>query len=211
MNCTQMLILSSAADCNVISSTTNGSNSVTDISHRMLYHDKSTMTTEAPMIPSPLYMYEIHVFDVMGQMTTLIVYQLGRLTTTCQKGFRQNWSIRLNGNKNHQILIEIHGWVHQHEMRSKNILDKQCVARCLQTHATKGKTLWEFLCNVDVSASPEENVLCLPTKPSMAVMNQSYSHESMQLLELACFWSVLSSFDFGTPPFFARFSFWKKL
>ena len=42
----------------------------TCIGHRMLYQGETTMVTEALMIPSPLYVYVVHVFDTMGHMAT---------------------------------------------------------------------------------------------------------------------------------------------
>ena len=58
------------------------------IGHRMWYQDKTTIATEAVLIPSPLYVYIGHVFDAMGHMPALTVYQPCPLIITYKNGLQ---------------------------------------------------------------------------------------------------------------------------
>ena len=72
INWMYMLFPFPAANCNVRNCTINDSHS---IGHRMSYWDETTIPTETLLIPSPLYVHVIHVFDAVGQMVTLVNYQ----------------------------------------------------------------------------------------------------------------------------------------
>jgi hypothetical protein len=70
----------------IMNSTIRDPHLMTSMGHSMLYQDKATIDMEVTLIPSPLYMYRVHVFDFMGHMTTTIVYQPRRLLLTYEIG-----------------------------------------------------------------------------------------------------------------------------
>jgi hypothetical protein len=86
INCIYMYFSSPAAYPNVINSTIHDPHLMTSMGHSMLYQDKVMIDMEVVLIPSPLYVYIVHVFDVMGRMTTLIDYQPRRLLLTYKIG-----------------------------------------------------------------------------------------------------------------------------
>ena len=72
MNCFCILFLFPATHRNVMNGTICDTHATTYVDYRMSYQDKATIVTEAPLIPSPLYIYIVHVFQAMDHMTTLV-------------------------------------------------------------------------------------------------------------------------------------------
>ena len=87
IDCMYMHFLSPATYPNVLDTTIRDSNLRISIGHRIMYHDKTTIATEVPMVPSPLDEYIVHVFDTMGHMTTMIAYKPRTLVITYQIGW----------------------------------------------------------------------------------------------------------------------------
>ena len=69
-----------------MNSTIRDSLSMTNIGHRMSCQDKTTIAKEVVMVPSPLYLYIVHIFDALSYMETVVVYQPCRLIITYKKG-----------------------------------------------------------------------------------------------------------------------------
>ena len=75
MNCFKVPLSFPATCCDVMNGTIHDSHSTTKFDHKMSYHDKTMIASRVLLIPSPLCIYIVHVFDVMGHTKTLVVYQ----------------------------------------------------------------------------------------------------------------------------------------
>ena len=75
MNYYLVLFSFPATCCNVMNGTIHDSFSTTKFDHKMTYHDKTMIASKVLLIPSPLCICIVHVFDAMDHMTTLAVYQ----------------------------------------------------------------------------------------------------------------------------------------
>ena len=88
MNCFYVPFLLPATHRNVMNDTIRDTHATTYVDYRMSYQDNTTIVTEALLIPSPLYVYIVHVFVAMDHMTTLVVSQQCRLIITYKKGLQ---------------------------------------------------------------------------------------------------------------------------
>ena len=72
MNCCNMLLTFPGTHCNIMNSPISGLHLLTCFDHILSYQEKTTIATEVILIPSPLYEYLVHVFDIIGHMTIMV-------------------------------------------------------------------------------------------------------------------------------------------
>ena len=58
------------------------------IGHGIQYQEQTMMATRVLLIPSPLSMYTVHIFDTMGHVTAMVVYQPRQIIITYKNGFQ---------------------------------------------------------------------------------------------------------------------------